>query len=134
GRRTVEEVWNIILGKHGDGAPTQPEVLEMIGQMYSSNLLCIDTTPEVEQLLHRGRERVKKKVKQQAIGIMYFRVRLFNPDRYLTWIEPLLRPLLNRVGLILWLAWIAIALYVVFPYIGELGGAFRDAIAPANWL
>jgi putative peptide zinc metalloprotease protein len=134
GKRTVEDVWNLILERHGDGAPTQPEVIEMIGQMYSSNLLSIDTTPETEQLLHRGRERLKKKVKQQAIGIMYFRVRLFNPDRYLTWIEPILRPLLNRFGMMLWVAWIAIALYAVLPHFGELGGAFRDAIAPANWL
>jgi putative peptide zinc metalloprotease protein len=134
GKRTVEEVWNLILERHGDGAPTQPEVLEMIGQMYSSNLLSIDTTPDIEQLLHRGRDRLKKKVKQQAIGIMYFRVRLFNPDRYLCWIEPILRPLLNRFGLLMWIALMVTALYTVLPHFGDLRSAFADAIAPANWL
>lgn len=134
GRRTVEEVWSLVLGNHGDSAPTQPEVIEMIGQMYSSNLLAIDATPEIEQFLHRGRERVTKKVKQQAIGIMYFRIRVFNPDRYLTWLEPLLRPLINRWGFLLWAAWIALGLYAILPYFGELAGSFQDAIAPANWL
>jgi putative peptide zinc metalloprotease protein len=134
GRRTVEEVWNLVLGSRGDAAPTQPEVIEMIGQMYSSNLLSIDTTPETEQLLSRGRERLKKKVQQQAIGIMYFRIRVFNPDRYLAWIEPLLRPLLNRWGFLLWCAWILLGLYTILPHFGDLTGAFQDAIAPANWI
>src|SRR4029079_1398608 len=84
GSRTVEDVWNLCLGTHGDAAPTQGEVIEMLGQMYNSNLLAIDTTPETEQLLSRGRERVKRRIASQAIGIMYFRIRLFNPDRYLS--------------------------------------------------
>src|SRR5690606_28077983 len=74
GRRTVEEVWHIALAKHGDLAPTQPEVVELLGQLYNSNLLAVDATPEVEQLLKRGRERVKRRMMQQAIGIMYFRI------------------------------------------------------------
>ncbi len=32
----------------------------------------------------------------QAIGLMYFRLRLFNPDRILAWLEPIFRPLLSR--------------------------------------
>lgn len=134
GRRTVEEVWELVLQKHGDSAPTQPEVLEMIGQMYSSNLLSIDTTPETEQLLTRSRERVTKKVKQQAIGIMYFRVRVFNPDRYLTWLEPMFRPLINRWGFLLFVAWIILGISLLVPHFSELTGSFAGSVAPSNWL
>jgi len=133
GNRTVEEVWNISLGNHGDAAPTQGEAIELLGQMYNANLLAIDTTPETEQLLTRGKDRLKRKVQQQAIGIMYFKVRVFNPDRYLTWIEPLLRPILNRVGFLFWLAWVAYALYALLPHWEQVQLGFRDAIAPANW-
>jgi putative peptide zinc metalloprotease protein len=133
GHRSVEEVWNAILGKHGDAAPTQQEVIELLGQMYSTNLLAIDVAPETEQLLRRGRERVKRRIATQAIGIMYFRLRLFNPDRVLSWIEPILRPLLNRWGLVLWLAWIGFALYSILPRWEELTRGFEDAIAPSNW-
>lgn len=133
GNRTVEEVWNISLGNHGDAAPTQGEAIELLGQMYNANLLAVDITPETEQLLSRGRERLRKRVQQQAIGLMYFKVRLFNPDRYLSWLEPILRPLLNRWGFMLWAVGIAMALYQVLPYWGELAAGFHDAIAPANW-
>jgi putative peptide zinc metalloprotease protein len=136
GQRTVEEVWNIALENHGDGAPTQQEVIELLGQMYNANLLALDAAPETEQLLRRGRDRLKKKLQQQAIGIMYLRIRMFNPDRYLTAIEPVLRPLLNRWGFLAWTAWVLFCLYNLLPHWESIKASFSDAIAPANliWL
>lgn len=134
GTRTVEEAWNLSLELNGDGAPTQQEVIEMLGQMYSSNLLAVDVTPETEQLLSRGRERTKRRIASQAIGIMYFRVRVFNPDRYLSWLEPILRPLINPVGFLLWCAWVISGLAVALPHWEEIRSDFNNAIAPSQWL
>ncbi|MCC6661834.1 MAG: hypothetical protein IT437_13215 [Phycisphaerales bacterium] len=134
GRRTVEEAWNLTLQAHGDAAPTQPEVLELVGQMYNSNLLSVDTTPETEQLLRRGRERLKRRVQQQAIGIMYLKLRLFNPDRFLAWLEPILRPILNRWGFLAWAAFVLWAMYRVLPRWDELAAQFRTATDPSNWV
>lgn len=136
GRRTVEDVWDVSLGNHGDAAPTQQEVIELLGQMYGSNLLAIDGTPETEQLLSRGRDRLKRRIAQQAIGIMYFRLRLFNPEFYLRWLEPILRPVLNKWGFLLWMAWVVFALYSIVPHWDELRTMFQTAMAPANlvWL
>ena len=86
GTREIEAAWKISLAKFGDASPTQNEIIELMGQLYNSNLIAIDTTPETEQLLQRGKDRTKKRIAQQAIGIMYFRLRLFNPDRLLTWV------------------------------------------------
>ncbi len=133
GRRTVEEVWHAALTRHEDDAPTQNEVIQLLSQLYNSNLLSVEASPEVEQLLGRGRERTKKKVQQQAIGLMYFRVKLFNPDRFLTLIEPVLRPLLNRWGFLAWCALVLLALFTVLPEWEALRGGFGSAIAPSNW-
>lgn len=133
GRRTVEEVWHLSLERHGDSAPTQNEVIQLLSQLYNSNLLSADATPEVEQLLRRGRERRKKKIQQQALGIMYFRTRLFNPDRYLQWIQPILRPILNRWGFLAWCAWLLAGIYSLLPHLEALRAGFDSAIAPSNW-
>lgn len=134
GKRTVEVVWDIVLTKHGDHAPTQNEAIQLLSQLYTANLLSADVPPETEQLLRRGKERLGQKIRQQAIGLMYFKVRLFNPDRLLTWLEPIARPLLNPVGLLLWASWVIIAVVtVVVPQWEALRTSFRDAIAPANW-
>jgi len=133
GARTVEQVWEITLQRHADAAPTQPEVLELLGQMYQANLLTLGVTPQTEQLLSRRRERLKQRAIQQAIGLMYFKVRAFNPDRYLSWLEPILRPILNRWGFAAWCLWVLIALFAVLPQWHALTGNFETAVAPGNW-
>ncbi len=133
GQRSVEDAWNLSLQTYGDDAPTQPEVIELLGQMYSSNLLSLDTAPETEQLLARGRDRAARRWKSQAIGIMYFKIPLFNPDAYLSWLQPILRPLLNRVGFVLWLALAIAGLVSLVPYWSELTSGLGSAVSPGNW-
>lgn len=136
GRRTVDEAWQITLGKFGDAAPTQNEVIQLISQLFNANLLSVDLSPETEQLLHRGAERRKKKAIQQVIGIMYLRMRMFNPDRIISALEPLFRPVINRWG---FFAWIAFMLFVLYQLVSrstwsELAGGFDSLIEnPANW-
>ncbi|MEY3232145.1 MAG: hypothetical protein RL689_2234 [Planctomycetota bacterium] len=133
GKRTIEEIWQAGLARHGDDALTQNEVIQLLSQLHSGNLMAGDSTPETEQLLGRGRERLRRKAVQQAIGLMYFKIRLFNPDHILAWIEPVLRPLLGRVGFALWCLWVAAGLIAVLPHMDELKGGFDAAIAPSNW-
>jgi putative peptide zinc metalloprotease protein len=133
GARTVEEAWKISLSKFGDMAPTQNEVIELLGQLYNSNLLSADASPETEQLLTRGRERVKKRVMQQAIGLMYFKLRLFNPTPILNFIEPILRPVLNRWGFLAWLGLLIFALVQIIPEWPRLVGQFDSVTSPSNW-
>lgn len=134
GKRTVEEAWDICLTHHGDDAPTQNEVIQLIGQLYSANLLSADIPPETEQLLRRGRERLKKRFASQAIGLMYFRVRLFNPDRILAWLEPIFRPLLNRWGFLAWLAWVGFGVSLVVGDWNRIEQSYESAMGPGAWL
>src|SRR5690348_8176806 len=60
GKREVEHVWDSTLARHGDDAPTQNEIIQLLSQLYNSNLLSVEASPETEQLLGRGRERTKK--------------------------------------------------------------------------
>lgn len=133
GARTVEEAWNIVLDRHADMAPTQPEVIQLISNLYNANLLSIEASPETEQLLRRQRDRLTKKVKSQAIGIMYFRVRLFNPDAIISAVEPVLRPIMNRWGFLAWAVFVLFTLTRLGSHSGSLADGFKDAIAPSNW-
>ena len=133
GRRTVEQAWTMVLQSHGDEAPTQHEALQLIGQLYSSNLLSVDATPEVEQMLRRGRDRRRKKAIAQAMGIMYFKIRMFNPDAIFAWLEPILRPLLNRWGFIAWVGLLIFTLANLLPRWSDLTSQFAGVLSPGNW-
>jgi putative peptide zinc metalloprotease protein len=133
GRRTVDEAWQISLSKHADNAPTQPEVIELIGQLYSSNLLAVDASPETEQLLARGRQRVQKRIAQQALSVMYFKLPLLNPDRLLTTLEPIFRPVLSRWALALWLVFVGYVLARLVPAWDQLIAEFSTLGNPGAW-
>ncbi len=133
GERTIEEIWRDLLVRHADAAPTQPEVVQLLAQLYGSNLLSAEDSPEAEQLLRRGRERLKRKAVQKSLSVMYFKVRLFNPDALLEWVEPILRPLLNRWGLLAWAALVLTALWQVVPHADRLWRGVPDAMQAANW-
>lgn len=133
GQRSVEEVWQHNLSRFGDDALTQNDVVSVLSQLHSSNLLQGDLPPETDQLLSRGRERFKKKAIAQAIGLMYFRVPLFNPNRLLGDLEPLFRPLISRGGFLLWLGVVVAALAALVPHWSQVVGGFESAIAPSNW-
>jgi len=60
GRRTVAKVWEICNGQLGDSAPTQNEVIQLLGQLYTSNLLWADLPPDAESLFRGYHKRVTR--------------------------------------------------------------------------
>ena len=98
GRRSVDDAWQITLDQYGDQAPTQNEVIGLLGQLNESNLLRIDLPPDAEPLLQRSSKRRWKTWGGQAMSVLFLRFPLFNPDRILDWLVPLFRPLLSRWG------------------------------------
>src|SRR3984957_16312464 len=61
GSRTVAEAWELCGGQLADDAPTQPEVIQILSQLYAANLLETDVTPDATVLLRRHKQMVKRK-------------------------------------------------------------------------
>src|ERR1700761_8801590 len=53
GTRSVEEAWDLVGGQLADDAPTQPEVIQILSQLYSANLVETNITPDAMVLLRR---------------------------------------------------------------------------------
>lgn len=133
GRRTVEAAWDCTVLRHGDSAPTQNEVIGLLGQLNQANLLRVDLPVDAQPLLDRARRRKIKHWTGQLMSILFIRIPLINPDRALAWTLPLVRPLLSRFGLMLWLVWM---LFCAAQFLPELGSFARNAdsvLAPSNW-
>ena len=50
GVRTVDDAWRICNAQFGDMAPTQVEVIQLLGQLYCSNLLYAELAADTESL------------------------------------------------------------------------------------
>src|SRR5262245_48008979 len=54
GKHTVEELWELANKHLGDDAPSQDELIQLLGQLHAADLLESDVTPDVAELFARS--------------------------------------------------------------------------------
>jgi len=111
GRRKVRDAWGICNEKLQDDAPTQGEVIQLLGRLYCSNLLWADLPADTESLFLRYRKRVKREVQGYLTNLLFVRIPLFDPDSFLErWVK-VFGALFSWFGFVLWAVLIAAGLY-----------------------
>lgn len=120
GRRSVSEVWQICMDDLGDQAPTQNEAIQLLGQLYTSNLLAAELPPDAEGLFKRHKKRMRREVQGYLTNLLFVRIPLFDPDQFLNrWLNVFGR-LFSMWGFVLWLGLISVGLYYVIDGWAEL--------------
>ena len=134
GKRTVAEVWKICNEQFGDSAPTQPEVVQLLGHLYSSNLLYAELAPDAESLFNRYHTRIKRQIQGFFSNLLFIRIPLFDPDHFLNRWVSVFGWLFGWIGLLLWIAVISVGLYFVLGNIRELFNQSSDILNPDNFI
>ena len=132
GRRTVSEVWQSCNEHLGDGAPTQGEVIHLLGQLHAMNLLYVDLPPDAEGLLNRYRRRVQREVLGYLSNLLFLRIPLFDPDALLNRWVGVVGLVYSWVGLLLWLMLVGTGLYFVVGNFRSWSAQSADVLAPDN--
>jgi putative peptide zinc metalloprotease protein len=128
GRRSVEEAWDLVGGQLADDAPTQPEVIQVLSQLYAANLLETNITPDAMVLLRRHKKLVQQKMQNRLMNVLFPRIRLWDPDRFLCRWMPVARLLFSKVGAMIWLVVVGLALATVLPQWDELKAAASSSL------
>ena len=128
GSRTVGEAWELVGGQLADEAPTQPEVIQILSQLYAANLIQTDVSPDAQVLLRRHKKQQQKKMQGRLMNLLFPRMPIWDPDRFLKQWMPLMRPLLSTAGLLLWVAVVVAAIIAVIPEGPRLAEAASNAI------
>jgi len=132
GRRTVAEVWKSCNEHLGYLAPTQGEVIQLLGQLFCSNLLYAELAPDTESLFNRYKTRIKRQIQGFLTNILFIRIPLLDPNHFLErWIG-IFGWLFGWIGLTLWLTIITVGLYFVVGNMSELIHQSSDVLAPDN--
>jgi len=116
GSRTVEQAWELVGGQLEDDAPTQPEVIQILTHLFSANLIDADITPDATVLLRRHKQLSKRKMQNRLMNVLFPRIPLWDPDRFLKLWTPLNRFLFSKLGVIVWLVFVLTALVALAPY------------------
>ena len=132
GRRTVEEVWNACNEQLGDRAPTQGEVIQLLGQLYTSNLLQADLPPDAEGMFDRYRKRVRREFKSHLGHLLFVRIPLIDPERFLDRWKGVFSWAFGPVGVCLWLVLLACGFWSLMGRWDELFARAENVLAPDN--
>jgi len=124
GRRSVSEAWRMCNQQFGDSALTQGEVIQLLGQLHSLNLLHTDLPPNAEALFNRYRKRTRRRLQNRLTNILFIYLPLVDPDRFLdNWVS-LFGHVFTWLGLAIWTILIAAGLSVA---LGNLQGLVHES-------
>lgn len=120
GVRTVQDLWDEACSAGGDTIPTQDEVVELLMQLHSNDLLHCDVTPDTAELFERYSQRKSLKWKQWITQPTSLRIPLIDPDAFLAaWVHRLAWVFSIR-GALLWLSVVLPALMLAGQNWNEL--------------
>ena len=127
GSRTVEQAWELCGGVLADDAPTQPEVIQILSHLYSANLIDADVTPDATVLLRRHKQLNKRKMQNRLMNVLFPRIPLWDPDKFLKRWLPINRVLFSKIGALIWVVVVLTAVACLAPHWEGLKTAAQHA-------
>ena len=133
GQRTVNDIWETLQQELADDAPTQDEVIRLLGTLHFANHLISNITPDVEELIDRRKQERKKRLLTKFGNPMSLRFPLLDPDTFLHKFMPYVAPLFSRVaGFIALILILYAALQTVRNWELLSSYAAENALSPYN--
>jgi putative peptide zinc metalloprotease protein len=132
GRRTVAETWKICNEQLGDNSPTQGEAIQLLGQLYSSNLLQAELAPDAEGLFNRYRKRVSREVRGYLMNLLFIRIPILDPDRFLDAWVGIVGRIFTWYGFILWAILLCVGGYFALSHYDKLVDQTTRMLDQAN--
>ncbi|MBI5791094.1 MAG: hypothetical protein HZA63_06455 [Rhodocyclales bacterium] len=104
GEKTVQEIWEATSAHLGDGAPSQEEVIRLLGQLHATDVLLCDVPPDSMEVFRRHEKHERMLWRRRLWTPLALRFPLLDPDRFLERTLPWVQPLFGWFGILLWLA------------------------------
>ncbi len=135
GGRTVQEIWEATSARLGDSAPTQEDVIRLLGQLHSADALICDVPPDSVEVFRRHQRQERLRWRQRLWTPLALRFPLFDPDRFLVRTLPYVRPLFGWFGVLLWLSVVGAGAVLTASHWTDLTKDITDRVlAPQNLL
>ncbi len=128
GKRTVADLWESANKQLIESAPTQDEMIQLLGQLHAADLLQSDVTPDVAELFARHEKEISARTRRSLGNPMSIRIPMLDPDRMLNRMQGLIRLLWGPVGAVIWLVVVVPALFLIPPHWTEMTNGFTDRV------
>ena len=74
GQRTVQEIWDTALAQLGDDAVSQDEVIQLLGQLHSADVLQCDVPPDTAELFRRRQRQVRSQIQRKVMSLFAWQI------------------------------------------------------------
>jgi putative peptide zinc metalloprotease protein len=120
GKRSVEQVWELMSESLGEDAPTQAETVGILARLAQGDLLRSEALPDVD-LIFEERASQREQARWSQLNPLFFRVGLLDPSSWLARFDPWLARLFSRSTLTLWCWLVFLAGFLAAMNWRELG-------------
>lgn len=134
GRRTVDEIWTYVVGQLGDDAPTQGDVIQLLAQLSTTDLLQSDITPDAAAAAERHERDARRRAIGKLANPLAIKFSLFDPDALLTKTEPWVGRVFSRTGAAIWVLTVTTAVVLVAMHWSALTENVADRVLSAESL
>ena len=127
GHTSMDAIWKSVCMAMPDQAPTQDDIIELLGRLYQQNLVHSDKMPDIAELQSRFSKQRRARWQQQLKNPMAIRIPLWNPERFLErtrWLSKIFSP----AGLLLWSVLMSYLLINSSIHWNELTRNFADRL------
>lgn len=133
GKRTVNEIWETMQEKYDDDAPTQEEIIQLLGKLHHSDHLLAELAPDVQELINR-RARERRQLLVARLGNpLAIRIPLLDPDKFLNRWMSLVNVLFTKTTMFISFVLIVIAFMQMTKNWSLLSNhAIENALSPYN--
>lgn len=83
GNKTIEDISEVLGKQLGDFAPGQEEIIQILGQLYSADLIQTDTLVNTEELFERQVRLKKTKLNERLFNPVSQKLALWDPESFL---------------------------------------------------
>jgi putative peptide zinc metalloprotease protein len=133
GERSVQQIWDAVSTQLGDGAPTQEEVIRLLGQLHAADALLCDVPPDSLEVFRRYQQHERMLWKRRLWTPLALRFPLFDPDRFLQRTMRWVDPLFGWFGILLWLGVVSAGAVLSVSHWTDLTENISDRVLdPAN--
>ena len=128
GRLTLGEIWEAACANLGNDMPTQEEVIQLLSQLHSADVLQTDMSPSIADLLQRHERGRRNRMLGQIRSPFAIRFPIFDPEKFLSATQFFIRPIFGWTGFLVWCLAVISGIVLVGIHWGELTSNLADRV------
>jgi putative peptide zinc metalloprotease protein len=133
GNYTVQQIWDTLLEKLGDAAPTQDELIRLLSELDERDLIRYEMLPDIPRMFRQQLKKDKSK-RLAFINPFAFKLPLWNPTQLLDSLSWLQKPIFNPITFFIWLAIVVAASLSAASHWSELQQHVASNMATPHYL